>query len=303
MTESLQRFDYRNSSYQRPNQAWVCGWAAEGRPCQIGPDGKGNCRTTFECQPTSGNDRWQCNRSELAGGKCDQGPLPDGTCCRAIQRCRPVRSWRARVRATRNWVVAISIGFLLLVVGGPLAPVLLNPGNLTFQHSEVADCSGCHTAFEKGIVAWPMAAFAHSAKESDSKLCIACHDLGANSFNPHGIETAALTSLTADRAEPSAIGVPLVLTVASWARDVPLHDDSQLACTTCHNEHNGRAFDLTKMSNKRCVACHAERFTSLSRGHPEFSSFPFDRRSRINFDHGSHLGTHFASSAFKSRAP
>ena len=88
MTESLQRFDYRNSGYQRPNQAWVCGWLAKGRPCQIGPDGEGNCRATFECQPTSNNDRWQCNRSELAGGRCDQGPLPNGTCCRAIQRCR-----------------------------------------------------------------------------------------------------------------------------------------------------------------------------------------------------------------------
>ena len=299
----LQRFDYRSSGYHRPNQAWVCGWAAEGKPCQIGPDGRGNCRATFECQPSKTDDRWQCNRSELVGGKCPDGPLPDGTCCRSIQRCRPVRSWRARVRVTRNWVLAVSVGLLLLAVAGPLAPVLLNPGDVTFQHSEVADCGGCHTAFEKGAAAWPMAAFAHSAKVTDSQTCIACHDLGENSLNPHGLQTTTLNLSTVKAMPRRTVSEPLVLTAASWARDLPLHDDSKLACATCHQEHNGKAFQLTAMSNKRCVACHKEKFTSLAQGHPEFAGFPFDRRTRINFDHGSHLGKHFRDANVKAQAP
>ena len=134
MIRILQKFDYRSSNYHRPNQSWVCGWATEGKPCHIGPDNKGNCRATFECQPSKTNDRWQCTRSELVGGKCSDGPLPNGICCRSIQRCRPVLNWRARVRATRNLVLAVSVGLLLLVIAGPLMPVLINPGDITFQH-------------------------------------------------------------------------------------------------------------------------------------------------------------------------
>ena len=303
MIRILQKFDYRSSNYHRPNQSWVCGWATEGKPCHIGPDNKGNCRATFECQPSKTNDRWQCTRSELVGGKCSDGPLPNGICCRSIQRCRPVLNWRARVRVTRNLVLAVSVGLLLLAIAGPLMPVLINPGDITFQHSEVSDCGGCHTVFEKGAAAWPIAAFEHSTKVPESQLCIACHDLGANSLNPHGLQATELNFSTAKALPRTTVDKPLVLTAAAWVRDLSLHDDRSLSCATCHQEHNGKAHQLTAMSNKQCVACHKEKFIGLAQGHPEFVKYPFDRRTRINFDHGTHLEKYFQDTNAKYQAP
>ena len=33
MSVSLQQFEHDRSAYDRPNQAWVCGHAADGRAC------------------------------------------------------------------------------------------------------------------------------------------------------------------------------------------------------------------------------------------------------------------------------
>ena len=63
----LQQFDYRSSLYLRPNQKWVCGWTADGTPCQIGPDNKGRCLASYECKPLNKGGRWQCTRSEPGG--------------------------------------------------------------------------------------------------------------------------------------------------------------------------------------------------------------------------------------------
>jgi len=32
----LQQFGFKESNYERPNQEWVCGWAADGNPCRRG---------------------------------------------------------------------------------------------------------------------------------------------------------------------------------------------------------------------------------------------------------------------------
>ncbi len=303
MTNPLQHFDFRKSTYQRPNQTWVCGRMVDGNPCQIGPDIKGNCQAHHECQPSRNKDRWQCNRSESSGGKCDEGPMPDGTCCRAIPRCQPIRSWRGRIRSIRNWVFIASVGLLLTALSSPFTSNFLNPGNVTFQHGEIADCTVCHSAHNKSVLSWPLAVFTQSTKDKDNELCIACHDLGKNPSDPHGLPSDTLSALTKTADTNNVTGQPLLLTAASWARDLPLHDDTGIACSTCHQEHNGKAFELTAMSNKQCVACHVVHFSALSRGHPEFTNFPFDRRTRINFDHGSHLGTHFQTTEFKEHAP
>ena len=121
MTDRLQAFDYRRSPYERPNQKWVCGRLAEGAPCHIGPDGRGHCRADFACRPAKVDDRWRCARSELAGGKCEQGPLPDGTCCVAIPSCRPRLSWRGRRGAIARWVAAVTVGAVLTIMSGAAA--------------------------------------------------------------------------------------------------------------------------------------------------------------------------------------
>src|ERR1043166_2069222 len=102
MKEQLPSPDFDRYKYERPNQNWICGKAADGRPCRIGPDGKGQCRATYECQPAlelKGGEtkgRYKCTRPAEYGGPCANGPLPDGTCCCAIEKCVPVGSLAAK---------------------------------------------------------------------------------------------------------------------------------------------------------------------------------------------------------------
>jgi hypothetical protein len=97
MSEKLPAPGFDSHSYERPNQKWICGHAAEGKACRLGPEGRGRCQATFECAPVlemkpgEAKGRWRCTRP---GGACETGPLPDGTCCRPIPRCSPVPTLR-----------------------------------------------------------------------------------------------------------------------------------------------------------------------------------------------------------------
>jgi len=299
----LQQFDFRQSAYERPNQRWRCGWAAEGQACQIGPDGKGNCRATFECQPVMSSGRWQCTRSELAGGRCEDGPLPGGSCCRAVPRCRPVRTWRARIRLTAQWVTAATVGLLLLLMAGDGGPAFIDPGHLTFQHSEIEGCAGCHTAFDKGPTAWVQAAFSTTSEIQDAEKCLACHDLGEQAILPHSQSITRLLAVTKRTGPPTSPGMPIFLRLANAVGDSHRHERGEVPCLHCHQEHHGQEFDLTATENGRCMVCHKAKFASLADGHPEFSSYPYDRRTRLAFDHVSHLGKHFVDDKIKALAP
>lgn len=302
MRQYLQLFDYRSSRYARPNQKWVCGRAASGSPCRIGPDGTGRCRADFECRPAFHDGRWSCVRSDLAGGRCDQGPLPDGTCCNAIPRCVPARSWRARRRLATYLTVIAILGVVMIFSGGGNGPGFISPGDVTFQHAVVADCAGCHGAFDLPAASWVHAAVVGSAATRDSERCITCHKLGPEGRETHGLPAGRLAALSA-RAREGQSGersVPLVLALAS---KLGASAEAALPCTTCHREHQGKDFDLTAMPNQRCVICHEAKFVDFSEGHPEFSSFPHERRTRIRFDHVSHIGKHFADQKFKASAP
>ena len=303
MRERVQKFDYRRSPYQRPNQKWMCGWTTEGRPCHAGPDIKGRCQATFECEPIkAGGDRWKCSRSELAGGKCDRGPLPDGTCCRPVPRCRPIRGVAARRRLTTGWVLALTVGLLLFFLGGSTGPAFVEPGPLTFQHAEVKTCAGCHTVFDKGMSSWLHAAFTEANELRDITRCLACHDLGNLAVEPHGMSPKRLASFTEAAAKPSGGATPPVALAISRAT-LDSREGELIPCMTCHQEHRGQEFDLTVMSNQRCMTCHRAAFDSLSRGHPEFAGFPYARRTGIVFDHASHIGKHFKEAAVKDAAP
>ena len=76
-----------------------------------------------------------------------------------------------------------------------------------------------------------------------------------------------------------------------------------LPCATCHREHHGTDWQLTQMSNQRCSSCHQAQFTSFADDHPTFSSYPYDRRTRIVFDHTTHIDRHFKETANVENAP
>ncbi len=302
----LQSFSHRVSGYERPNQPWICGWAATGQPCRTGPDHHGSCPATMECQPLRKGDRWECTRPATGGGRCAAGPLPDGTCSRPVPPCVPVRSQRSRRGQITKLLVAAVLALLAIPLGLKSAAWLVEPGRLSAQHAGILQCSGCHTSFAAGPFGWLRAAFNDAPRRAMVPSCLACHDIGRHPLAAHGLDTATLNKLgqglvTMEGPAPSGgAGKPAPIVPAAFT--LPQVARREAACSACHREHKGAHAQLTSVNNAVCQTCHVVRFTSLANGHPDFHAFPFRRRTRIIFDHAKHFDQHFERSA-KSLVP
>src|SRR5206468_1703511 len=161
-----------------PNQKWVCGQAAEGKPCRIGPDARGRCRATFECQPAleikprEAKGRYRCTRTAEYGGPCEVGPTPQGACSRPIPKCVPVRSLRLQRKHFTISTIAFTAGVLLVGLCGPFRTRFISPGELSLQHAtstfarlagartnSAGGCRVCHQQAHAGLSGWIAAAF------------------------------------------------------------------------------------------------------------------------------------------------
>ena len=278
----LQKFDTTSSQYERPNLNWVCGRVEDGEACRVGPDSKGKCCGVAECQPRRDGDRWNCTRPISAGGACDMGPMSDGTCCHPIPPCVPVRTLRAKRGLMVRWAVVLTIGFLAVVLGSNGRNWLM-PGPLISAHASLGDCQSCHATVAEGAFGWIHSAFMPASPEKDSDKCIGCHVAGKTPLRAHGAAPTVLAASTERIFARSGAGQP----VASHSAD------QVLPCATCHIEHRGAKATLTQLPETACQSCHVAKFAAFSSGHPEFDRYPYERRTRIIFDHGSHFGTHF----------
>lgn len=294
--EPLQPFNHRSSPYERPNQDWVCGWQKTGQACALGPDGAGRCHSDRECRPANRAGRWECARSEQAGGRCTEGPLPGGMCARPIVPCRPRRSWKAQRRAVARWAAAAMVGVLLVLLGSGAWRGFVEPGPLTSAHARLVECKSCHAAALGSPLGWVAAAFgAAAASPTDGERCVRCHSVGANAFSPHGLPKGELTRLRdIAAAAPSGATMPLMLRLARVAMPP---GEGELQCGLCHREHRGAEAAPMTQSNARCQVCHEAAFASLADGHPAFTNYPATRRTRINFDHVAHIGKYFVEKA------
>ncbi len=271
----FQRFDEKNSTYERPNAKWV------------------EDENSVGCTPRRNGDRWECTRPLNRGGVCAQGPNADGSCCHASSDTELKPSIRLkRGRATR-WFGAVVIGLLLFLIASPYGEEFISPGQLTAQHADITDCQGCHSAEETKPAGWIHAAFMSFNEMTDSKNCLSCHAMGDNAFKPHSQPVASIAEMTARHKVAGVTSkAPMEASLSQSLFNVRTTDEGDITCRTCHIEHQGRKFDLTDIEDG-CQSCHVNKFNSLSDGHPEFTSYPFERRSRIIFDHVSHAGKHF----------
>lgn len=246
----LQLWRFDESEYDRPNQAYVCGKQADGAACRIGPDSGGNCLATYECMPRKDGAHARCTRPESAGGKCAEGPSKDGVCAHAIEKCRPVRSWKSKRR-----LASLAIGGLALVLGlvacfsrGPVANAFVSPGPLTSAHAAAAaSCADCHesAASAGGLLA--------AIPGGGATKCLGCHAdaAGPGALHPHGL--------------------------------VGSNDPRTLDCATCHPEHRGERTPIARGGDRACRSCHPEADGSFASTHPEFEVGAGN--ARLHFDH------------------
>lgn len=310
------------NEYERVNQEWTCGRAAEGTPCARGPNQRGECGAI--CRPLKVQDRYFCGNAAQLCGRCDDGPLedgscshhparcvpfkkgtayvcglgtcpdgprPDGTCCQPVPPCRPVRRVLGRRKRLTLFAFALALGSALLMAGGPGHERAMSPGPLTSRHNAVASqCSACHEAGGGGLVDWMHAAMDGADHATLDRKCVECHhEIENQTGQPHNVPPEVLAVLTEEAGKRDTGGSSLMLTLA---RNTISHH-GEIGCAECHHEHRGEHADLTAMTDTQCQVCHASAFASFSVGHPEFVQYPYVRRSRIYFDHVSHYGAHF----------
>ncbi len=208
--------------------------------------------------------------------------------------------------------VILTVGFLLVVLGGHPRDAAINPGVLTTAHSgESLDCQSCHTETSPSELATVFDPhFLSQRAFANSELCLNCHgseigDWLESARFAHGWSREEIQQKVEAVGDGEALHSENKTDLAVWiAAKGPLPAMGQigeLACATCHQEHHGSDYVMTELSNKQCQVCHQNQFHGFSDGHPSFAEtgYPYSRRTRIFFDHESHYGKHFAADVDK----
>jgi hypothetical protein len=179
---------------------------------------------------------------------------------------------------------------------------LLMPGPLTSAHGTIENCNACHSKSGSGKLSWIDGLIAGD-RLADSKACLTCHKMPDTAFNAHSASAKVLEQST-KRLAKIAEETPVpqsgrAQSIAFPTDDIVAHG---LSCATCHQEHQGVNFKLNKISNEQCRSCHVVKFDSFDGNHPKFENYPFERRTRIIYDHAGHFGKHFPEMAKKDPA-
>jgi hypothetical protein len=244
--------EFASHEYVRPNLNWECGHTCEGCPCRIGPSPKGECRATFECSPklvtkpgeTKGH--YSCTRPKSGGGKCENGPLPNGSCCNAIPKCRPRRTLRSMRKLAVVFTCIATVLLLLIGVSRSMRDDFVNPGPISSVHAsehfvnvhkkmsgDASTCAACHDGAKDGAAYWhtkALGAFKEGLAPADlikrgpiessamDKSCLACHQ-GMEFHQPN----------------------------------MP----ANFACQECHKEHGTSGF-MPPADSAYCISCHGD---------------------------------------------
>ena len=299
MRRLLQSIIHNRKLYDRPQDEWTCGRAAEGCSCVFGPDRKGECRATSQCLPARKGDRWSCTRAISLGGPCARGPQPDGTCGCPVPPCIPVRSLRGHRRQLTWLAVSLAAGVVVLALWGWTSPEWTSPGPVTAPHAMSAlRCADCHVQTSSHLLL--TAAERTQRTQDHNQLCLKCHDLGTHGRLAHGVTGAQLLEMAKKMRAGATPPLPLL---QQAAHPLAAGHPAELACATCHQEHHGREANLRHLSDQQCQVCHTAPFNSFTAGHPEFTDYPAKRRTRLQFDHVSHWQKHFADPRLSFTAP
>lgn len=285
----------------RPSEYWMCGHGKVGTPCSSGPFPNGRCPAEGLCKPVlrankDGVQELQCARPTCLGGPCEPGPEPDGQCGMIPTPCVPVCTALGRRRYYRRIGIAIGVGVLLIAIGGTWRREIFAPGPLAQPHALILGgalkqerCAACHPAARSGFAQWFNPDATGHAGISQSDLCMDCHHAKLER------KTATLPhNLTRDQIKLVTQQVKKTLLTNPNLAARPSFFASDVECAICHREHHGSDADLTALTNNQCQSCHSVQFASFSKGHPQWTDWPYDRGGSIAFSHSTHQFNYFS---------
>lgn len=251
MKDKQQSSAFSTKEYVRPNQDWICGHLCKGESCRIGPSPKGKCRASYECvplldlKPGETKGLWTCTRPKSGGGKCENGPLPDGTCCRAIPKCQPRRSLRAIRKRVIAFTIVASLLILLIGIDRSMRDEFINPGPVSSVHSsehfrgivmeatgDTSNCAACHASARQDAELWP------SRVVDAFKEGLAPHEL----IKKGPVESSQMDSNCLACHAGKDFHQPNMA--------------SEFACHSCHKEHGSSGF-MPEVTSASCLDCHA----------------------------------------------
>ncbi len=215
----------------------------------------------------------------------------------------PEKALRTKRNLICKWVTVLSAGLVVLAIAYASDTRHFMPGPITTAHGTLERCTDCHSNISKGQLGWLHAVITPSDPNKDSEACLTCHQMGEAARNPHGLELARLEAyVRRAKASPDAKNLATMVRMREAAFPVEGTFPEGVFCATCHKEHKGQNFDLESMADAQCHTCHAVQFDNFQANHPEFDSYPFRRRTRINFDHSGHFKKHFPEWRTKKKA-
>ena len=259
--------EFSNSDYVRPNHDWVCGRDCQAGSCSVGPSPRGKCRATFECsprleiQPGETKGHWTCTRAKSAGGKCEKGPRPDGTCCNAIAKCQPRLTLRGiRKRVTLVTVLA-SILLLYIGIGSSRRDAFINPGPVSSVHSSD------HFKAQ------------HAAMSGDQSHCAACHggsDQADGQWHVRAVEAFKQGLAPHDWVHKGPLeSSPMDQNCLACHQGMDFHQanmPAKFACHACHKEHITDGA-MPEVESALCTSCHGDA-TLMAKAREQAKDFP-----------------------------
>lgn len=276
---SARRPGHDGTAYERPTQPHVCGRARLWRKaCWQGPGPRGECGGVFECIPVRSGDRWECRRPKQAGGRCSDGPLPNGACVHRHAPCAPgVPLRRVRMRIALLVLLALVVAFIL----GPdptarnaVNAAAIDAGRLSSVHAGFTreqGCAACHASHANDAWGWFTAAF---HRNDPSARCTDCHGFPGDALHAHNL-------VKVKAGPPPAV-----------------------SCVQCHSEHQGAAVKPARVRDSACANCHEKSSGEFPAGHPQFAArYPYVKPGAINFDHTKHINQYFTDAKYARRSP
>jgi hypothetical protein len=210
---------------------------------------------------------------------------------------------RARRAAASKWAALFVLGIVIIAASYASRAQFLMPGPMTAAHGLQTDCRSCHANVPDGRFGWLRSVLAPAEPKKEIAACLTCHMIDGREQSPHDLALEELEKRTKRIQSKRALNAPsMIARVGNDLLPIKHHIDEGISCATCHREHQGKDFDLNHVSDDRCQSCHAVQFRSFAKGHPEFDSYPYRRRTRIIYDHASHFGKHFPEALKKKTA-